>query len=200
MPLPPSLPPPSPPSSVDVERFLAGIQPPPMVETARIEAIARSEAETRSLTESLEEWARAAEQELRSFAARIRESGVSNLYEVLDQLDTAARGVARGAAALENSLPILRSAVQEIRKSAESLAAVAMRDRAGEAYALAASTDRSHELFGRQVEAYGRVLAAYDEALDLLIQRRDAEIVQSSAALTDEVLARFWDDPDDADL
>lgn len=171
-----------------------------MVETARIEAIARSEAETRSSTESFEEWARAAEQGLRTFAARIRESGVSNLFEVLDRLDAAARGVAYGATTLENSLPVLRRSAQEIRRSAERLALVAVHDRAGEAYALAASADRKLELFSRQIEAYGRVMAAYDEAMDLLIQLRDAEIVQSSAALTDEVLARFWDDPDDAAL
>jgi hypothetical protein len=51
----------------------------------------------------------------------------------------------------------------------------------------------------RREKAFQRILKAYRETLLSLVAIRDAEIVKTTAVLSDEVLARIWDESDAAE-
>jgi hypothetical protein len=84
----------------------------------------------------------------------------------------------------------LSQVIEEIDAGARQLATLAKAEPAG----------RQGEWSRRRENAFRYVLDAYRETLQSLVAIRDAELVRSTAILSDEVFARIWNEADAAEL
>jgi hypothetical protein len=121
----------------------------------------------------------------------LRDSRHQRSIERFEEWSKVAATVLRAlAAAVEKQgASNLSQVIEEIDTGARQIAALAKTE----------PVEKQDGLSRRRENAFRHVLDAYRDALFSLVAIRDAEIVKSTAALSDEVLARIWDESDAAE-
>ena len=191
MPVPPALPPLPPPPHVNVDEQLRVATPPPWVETATIERLGDDFQRAVANLEKFELWSGNAATGLRAIVTAVREHGASNLLEIIENLDAAARRVATVASQAPEHTRDARKEAREMRKSARNFMSTDP-ERASTAFAMAENADKRVGLMKRREEAYRRILDAYRAALRDLVAIRDANLIEASSAAT-FTLIESWD-------
>lgn len=198
MPVPHALPP-LPPPHVNVDEQLQVAMLPPWVETATIERLGNDYQRAVASMEKFESWSRNAAAELHAIVAAVREHGASNLLQIIESLDAAARRVAAVASQAPDHTRDARKAAREMRKSARGLISVDP-ESAATAFAMADNADKKAGLMKRREDAYRRVLDAYRTALRSLVALRDADLVEASSAATFTLIESWDPDPNGSKL
>lgn len=184
MALPPSTPPPSSPPYVNVEEYLQSARFPPSIETAVVEELADSYQKATSEVEHFEKWSERASLVLGTLSEVVERHGASNLLQIVETVDAAARETAERAARLPKISHDLRKAAQEMRHIGREFATVNMPQASAEAFARANAVDKSIELMKRRQDAFKRILDAYRSALRVLVRLRDSDLVRASSSAT----------------
>lgn len=193
MALPPSTPPPKPPQAINVAQYLQAAGPPPWVNSATIESLAAVEGELKTMVQDFDRWSKDASEVLLSLGRKVEENGASNLLQVIEGVDAAAREMDELSKGFPETMRSMRKASQNLRRLATEFQAMGDSQSAAETMAKSESARRKAELMKVQEGAIRRVLDAYRSTLMALVRVRDAELTRSSSAATFALLCS-WDD------
>jgi hypothetical protein len=184
MPLPPSTPPPSSPPYVNVEEYLQNARLPPSIETTVVEELADTYQKALSEVEWLEERSEMAALVLGRLSEAVERHGASNLLQVIETVDAAARETAERTARLPKMTRDFRKIAQEMRRIGREFSSIGMPQASAEAFARANAVDKSVELMKRRQDAFHRILDAYRSTLRVLVRLRDSDLVRASSSAT----------------
>ncbi|HEV8582634.1 MAG TPA: hypothetical protein VGX68_26500 [Thermoanaerobaculia bacterium] len=140
-------------------------------------------------TQVVEEWSREAVAEIRALTETLREHGVANLAEVLEAVDQAARANDRARLQALESIRKSKAIGNDMRRQARQYART-LPEMVPQFQQMAEKADRQAARLERQAKTYDPILDAYRDALRVLLDLRNATIMDSCLAATFEELLR----------